>query len=460
MQQLIADLQAALGPGGVLTGADAYARSGSWGVAHCDAAAVLRPRSTAEVSAALCLCHAAGQPVVTEGGKTGLVGGTRAGSNEIALSLERMNRIEQLDARGRTLTVQAGVTLQTVHEAAEAQDLIMPLDLGARGSATIGGNIATNAGGNQVIRYGMMREQVLGLEVVLADGTVLSSMNQVLKNNTGYDLKQLFIGSEGTLGVITRAVLRLRPLMPARHSALIATDSIEHLVTLLTFIERELGGRMSAFEAMWNSYYSLASRGPHLGEAPMPTDHPFYVLIESAGAEPAADGERFLAVLERALEDGLVLDAVLAQNEKERAAFWAIRDNIECLAALWPLAIFDVSLPVATMDAYLARCAGRLEDALGTLRWATFGHLGDGNLHLAIGLGRDDPHTRHAVEEIVYSELAGIGGSISAEHGIGLDKRDFLHYSRSAQEIALMKTIKQALDPRNILNPGRIFLPD
>jgi len=459
MQQLIGDLQSALGPGGVLTGADAHARSGSWGVAHCDAAAVLRPRTTAEVAAALRLCHAAGQAVVTEGGKTGLVGGTRAGSHEIALSLERMNQIEQLDARGRTLTVQAGVTLQAVHEAAEAQGLIMPLDLGARGSATIGGNIATNAGGNQVIRYGMMREQVLGLEVVLADGTVLSSMSQVLKNNTGYDLKQLFIGSEGTLGIITRAVLRLRPLMPARHSALIATDSIENLVSLLTFIERELGGRMSAFEAMWKSYYSLASRGPHLGEPPMAAGHPFYVLIESAGAEPEADGERFLAVLERALEDGLVLDAVLAQNEKEREAFWAIRDNIESLAALWPLAIFDVSLPVATMDAYLARCAARLEKRLGTLRWASFGHLGDGNLHLAIGLGSDEPDTRHAVEEIVYSELAGIGGSISAEHGIGLDKRDFLHFSRAPEEIAVMKSIKKTLDPRNILNPGRIFLP-
>jgi FAD/FMN-containing dehydrogenase len=395
--------------------------------------------------------------VVTEGGKTGLVSGARAAAGEVALSLERMNRIEGIDARGRTMTVQAGATLQAVHEAAEAEGLIMPLDLGARGSATIGGNIATNAGGNGVIRYGMMREQVLGLEVVLADGTVLSSMNQVLKNNTGYDLKQLFIGSEGTLGVITRAVLRLRPLMPARNSALVATDSIEHLITLLTFIERELGGRMSAFEAMWNSYYRVACRGPHLGEPPLPDTHPFYVLIEAAGSDLEADAARFLAALEHAMEQGLVRDAVLAQSEKERDAFWKIRDNIESLIALWPLVIFDVSLPVATMEAYLARCAARLEALLGELRWVTFGHLGDGNLHIAVATGTDDPERKKGVERIVYEELAGIGGSISAEHGIGLDKREFLGISRNPVEIGLMRTLKRALDPANILNPERIF---
>jgi len=457
MQELIAALQQALGPGGVLTGDAARERSGSWGVNHCDAPAVLRPRNTDEVAAALRLCHAAGQAVVTEGGKTGLVSGARAASNEIALSLERMHAIEHLDVRGRTMTVQAGATLQSVHEAAEAEGLIMPLDLGARGSATIGGNIATNAGGNQVIRYGMMREQVLGLEVVLADGTVLSSMNQVLKNNTGYDLKQLFIGSEGTLGVITRAVLRLRPLMPARNSALVATDSLEHLIALLTFIERELGGRMSAFEAMWNNFYRIASRGPHLGQPPLGDDHAFYVLIESAGADLEAEAEHFFAALERATGQGLVEDAVLAQSEKERAAFWAIRDNIESLAALWPLAIFDISLPVAGMEDYLQRTGARLEQQLGELRWVIFGHLGDSNLHLAVALGSDGPSVRRVVEDIVYGELAGIGGSISAEHGIGLDKREFLHCSRSAGEIALMKTLKHALDPRDILNPGRIF---
>ena len=459
MSTIVEQLQAALGPDGVLTGNDARNRSGAWGVPQCEALCVLRPASTAEVAAALRICHAAGQAVVTEGGKTGLVSGTKAAASEIALSLERMNRIERVDARGRTMTVQAGATLQAVHEAAEAEGLIMPLDLGARGSATIGGNIATNAGGNGVIRYGMMREQVLGLEVVLADGTVLSSLNQVLKNNTGYDLKQLFIGSEGTLGVITRAVLRLRPLMPARNSALVATDSIEHLITLLTFIERELGGRMSAFEAMWNSYYRIACRGPQLGEPPLADTHAFYVLIESAGADMSADAERFLAALEQAMEQGLVSDAVLAQSEKEREAFWKIRDNIESMAALWPLVIFDISLPVAEMGDYLARCAARIEQLLGELRWVTFGHLGDGNLHLAVATGTDAAARKRGVEEIVYGELAGIGGSISAEHGIGLDKRDFLGISRNPVEIGLMRTLKHALDPDDLLNPGVLLPP-
>ncbi|MBP6381342.1 MAG: FAD-binding oxidoreductase [Pseudomonadales bacterium] len=457
MQQLISALQEVLGPGGVLTGEAARSRSGSWGVMHCDAPAVLRPQSTQDVAAILRLCHAAGQPVVTEGGKTGLVSGARAAASELALSLERMHAIERLDARGRTMTVQAGATLQAVHEAAEAEGLVMPLDLGARGTATIGGNIATNAGGNQVIRYGMMREQVLGLEVVLADGTVLSSLNQVLKNNTGYDLKQLFIGSEGTLGVITRAVLRLRPLMPARNSALVASDSLEHVIALLTFIERELGGRMSAFEAMWNNFYRIASRGPHLGQPPIADSYPFYVLIESAGADLEAEAGHFLDALTRATDLGLLQDAVLAQSERERAAFWAIRDNIESLAALWPLAIFDISLPLASMEDYLERTGARLQQRLGTLRWITFGHLGDSNLHLAVALDGDDPAARHAVEEIVYGGLAGIGGSVSAEHGIGLEKREFLHCSRSDAEIELMKTLKRALDSRNILNPGRIF---
>ena len=394
MSPLLAELEQLLGPGGVLDGADTRAAV-AIGTPPSDALAVLRPRSTEEVSAILRLCHAAGQPLVTQGGKTGLVSGARPFAHEMALSLDRMNRIERIDARGRSMTVQAGVTLQAVHEAAEAQELIMPLDLGARGSATIGGNIATNAGGNQVIRYGMMREQVLGLEVVLADGTVLSSLNEVLKNNTGYDLKHLFIGSEGTLGVITRAVLRLRPRMPARNSALIATNSLEQLIALLTFIERQLGGRMSAFEAMWNSFYSLACRGKHLGEPPLPDHHPFYLLVESAGADMQADAERFTDVLAEALEKGLITDAVLAQSEQERAAFWGIRDNIESLLALWPMAMFDISLPIVGMDAYLARCAVRLQTVVeGELRWATFGHLGDGNLHVIVACGADDPAMR------------------------------------------------------------------
>ncbi len=456
MSDLVDELRAALGEGCVFTGEVVRDRNGP-GMPPCPAAALLKPDSTAAVARALALCNAAGRAVVTEGGRTGLVGGTRTADGDILLSLERMQRIERIDPRARTMTVQAGATLQTVQEAAEAAGLLMALDLGARGSATIGGNIATNAGGNQVIRYGMMREQVLGLEVVLADGTVLSTLNGVLKNNTGYDLKQLFIGSEGTLGVVTRAVLRLRPLMPARNTALVASRSLTQVIALLSFIERELGGRMNAFEVMWNSFYRIACRGPHLGAPPIADVHPFYVLIESTGSEPAAEAEQFLAALGRASEQGLVDEAVLAQNERERAAFWAIRDNIAGLIELLPVAIFDISVPVTAMEAYLEHTGERLRALLGELRWVVFGHLGDSNLHVAVRIGREEPALRHQVEDIVYGELAAVGGSVSAEHGIGLDKRDFLHYSRSEPEIALMRTLKCALDPRNILNPGKIF---
>ncbi|HNC70402.1 MAG TPA: FAD-binding oxidoreductase, partial [Pseudomonadales bacterium] len=305
MSDLIAALRATLGPGGVLSGETLHERNGP-GMPPCLARALLKPESTAAVARVLALCHAAGQPVVTEGGRTGVVGGTRTEAGEILLSLERMQQIESVDARARTLSVQAGATLQAAQEAAAAEGLLMALDLGARGSATIGGNIATNAGGNQVIRYGMMREQVLGLEVVLADGTVLPMLNSVLKNNTGYDLKHLFIGSEGTLGVITRAVLRLRPQMPACNTALVAAHSLAQVIALLSFIERELGGRMSAFEGMWNSFYRIACRGPHLGPPPLGDEHAFHVLIESTGSEPDSEAEHFLTTLAQASEQGLV----------------------------------------------------------------------------------------------------------------------------------------------------------
>jgi FAD/FMN-containing dehydrogenase len=452
---IVAALRECLGDRGVLTGDDVRQRSSGWGINGCDAFALARPSCTEEVAEVLRLCHRHDIPVVSQGGCTGLVGGGVARPDELVLSLERMSGIEDIDVTGRTMTVLAGTPLQAVHEAAADQGLDMPLDLGARGSATIGGNIATNAGGNGVIRYGMMREQVLGLEVVLADGTVLSSMNHVLKNNTGYDLKQLFIGSEGTLGIVTRAVLRLRPLMAARNSALVATSRFDHIAQLLTHVERGLGGTLSAFEVMWRNYYDLAS--PAVSPPPLSGDHPYYLLIESAGADAEADAARFLATLEEAMEQGLVADAVLAQSEQERSNFWKIRDNIESLIALWPLISFDVSLPIRHMEGYLGDLERELSAITGELRWAVFGHLGDGNLHIIVALGSDAPERKRAVEEVVYGRLEPLGGSISAEHGIGLDKRDYLHLSRSEDELRLMRGIKQALDPKGLLNPGKIF---
>lgn len=457
MAGLIEELKAALAPGGVLEGADAAERAQSVWTRLGSPLAVLRPTSTQEVSTILRLASAAGTPVVPWGGKTGLVDGCNA-DGALALSLERMAAVEAIDVAGARMTVQAGCVLQTACEAAEAAGLLLPLDLGARGSATIGGNIATNAGGNRVLRFGMMRDMVLGLEAVLADGTIVSAMNSLMKNNTGYDLKQLFIGAEGTLGVVTRAVLRLRPAPASCNVAFAGVGSFEALPALLRRMEAGLGGTLSAFEAMWPSFHDLVTSEPARGRPPLAGRHAYYVLIESLGGDPDSDSERFEAVLGAALEDGLVEDAVIAKSKGEREALWALRDDVSQTGRNWPIVTFDVSLPISAMETYVARVTADLA-ACWPQRPApiVFGHLGDGNLHVIVATPDPDLATRHAAEEIVYAPLAAVNGSISAEHGVGLQKRDFLHLSRSPQELAVMRALKAALDPANILNPGKIF---
>jgi FAD/FMN-containing dehydrogenase len=373
----------------------------------------------------------------------------------IALSLERMNAIEEIDAAGAIMVVQAGCILQTACEAADAAGLFLPLDLGARGSATIGGNISTNAGGNRVLRYGMMREMVLGLEAVLADGTVVTSMNRLIKNNTGYDLKQLFIGSEGTLGVVTRAVLRLRPKPTSQQTAFLAVDSFEALPKLLRYLEAELSGALSAFEVMWPEYYDLVTTEPARGRPVLPPGSPYYVLTETLGSHPEADAERFEQVLGGALEEGFIVDAAIAKSQAERDRMWGLRDDVGQVARNGPVVTFDVSLPIPEMEAYVARIRRDLTAAWPAATCTVFGHLGDGNLHVIAGAG--DRKHRHAIEEIVYAPLKAFSGSVSAEHGIGLQKLEFIGISRSPVELAVMRTLKDALDPKHILNPGKIL---
>jgi len=419
--------------------------------------ALMRPASTEELSAAVKLCHAAGQPVVPQGGRTGLVGGQQAAGTEIIISLERMSQIEELDKSGRTMTVQAGIALQAVQLAALEQELMFPLDLGARGTATIGGNISTNAGGNRVVRFGMMREMVLGLEAVLADGTILTSMNKVIKNNTGYDLKQLFIGSEGTLGIVTRAVLRLRPMARSRNTALVAVSDFEKVIELLRNTDSALGGSMSSFEVMWNSFYSLVTNNSDRHRKPLPDNYPYYVIIEAMGASQEADDVRFEAVMGELLESGLVENAVLSKSGSEREAIWAIRDDIESPMGLHPLFTFDVSVPLTHMQSYVSDIEVQLNKQWPESRCIIFGHLGDGNIHVVVAVGSGSAEAREAVEHVVYGALRGRGGAISAEHGIGLEKKSHLDVSRNPEEIALMKTLKKALDPKGILNPGKII---
>lgn len=451
--ELLARLKAILPAEGVLEGTGLEGRTEDWMRRQpLRAGLLLRPATTAEVSAVLRLCHGAGQPVVVHAGLTGLVHGSDTQPSDIVLSLERLRRIESIDPVQRVAVVEAGVTLQQLQDAADAAGLAFPLDLGARGSATLGGNAATNAGGNRVLRFGMMREMVLGVEAVLADGTVLPAMNRLIKNNSGYDLKQLFLGSEGTLGVITRLVLRLRE-KPARQDVMFAAvPGFDALAALLKHMDRALGGGLSAFEVMWPEFYQLVTTPPAPGRPPVPHGAPFYALVESLGS----DAGRFQAACESASDNGLVADAAVAQSQAEIAAIWGLRDDV-LQTARWGLPFaFDVSLPICAMQAYVETVRRDLRAAWPDVRTWVFGHMGDGNLHVVVspdGLPQD---ARARVEAIVYAPLAAIGGAVSAEHGIGLEKKAWLPVSRSAEEIALMRTLKHALDPKGILNPGRV----
>ncbi len=453
MPTLIDELKELLGAGGVLEAAAVSERASSyWDSSPMQAKALVRPASTAEVSAVLRACHRRGQSVVVLGGLTGPVEGALTTCDDVAMSLERMNRIESVDAMDGVAVIEAGAVLQTVQEALESKGFLFPLDLGARGSCTIGGTIATNAGGINVLRYGMMRNLVVGLEAVLADGTIVSSMQPMLKNNTGYDLKQLFIGSEGTLGVVTRAIVRLFPMPKSRQTAMLAVDSFDAVTRVLSTVRSELGGTLSAFEVMWNNYYRAVTvdGGP---EPVLDYDHAFYVLVEAEGADPDTDAERFAAVLERCFDEGSVVDAVLPKSEAERDALWRIREDFD--AAL-PAYMYDVSLPIRAMDDYVTR----LDEALGHWRsdadGLVFGHIADGNLHIFVRPHDDGVHHERA-DECVYRSLEGFGGSVSAEHGIGIEKKAWLPVSRSAEELDLMRSLKRMLDPYNILNPGKVL---
>jgi FAD/FMN-containing dehydrogenase len=455
---LLSRLKCLLGPDGVLTGDDVRSRGAGWiSRGNLQARAVVRPRSTADVARILTLCHETGQPVVPHGGLTGLVEGGHANSDEVVVTLELMNRIEDLDETGLTMTVEAGVVLQAIQQRAEAAGLLFPLDLGARGSAMIGGLISTNAGGNRVIRYGMTRNLVLGLETVLASGAVISSMYPIVKNNSGYDLKQLFIGSEGTLGIVTRAILRLLPQPRSQNTALVAVNEFGQLPLLLREVSAGLGGTLSAFEVMWNEFYRLVTTPPAAQHPLLPQDYRYYVIVDALGSDQISDRARFEAVLISAVERGMAADCVVAMSAAERRAIWAMRDDVDQFHQYRPWFGFDVSMPIRHMESYVSGVRAQLDNAWPKNVCFVFGHMGDGNLHLNIHVGGGDEESRRRVESIVYGGLKERQGSVSAEHGIGLEKRNYLPLCRTQQEIELMRTLKRAMDPKNILNPGKIL---
>ena len=407
---------------------------------------------------ALRLCNEANQPVVPHGGLTGVSGGEVTQAHEVVLSLERMNVIEEIDEVNRTVTVQAGVILQNLQKAVAEKGYLFPLDLGAKGSCMIGGNLATNAGGLQAIRYGVTRQLTLGLEVVLADGTIISSLNKMMKNNAGYDLKHLFIGSEGTLGIITKAVLKLEDAPKSRNTAFLAFDHFEQVVTFLQTAKTQLSNTLTTYELIWQDYYCLMTTRPSPFTPPLPQTSNYYVLIEALGQHQQEDAARFEKLLEQTLEAGLVSDAVMAYSQQDLDWFWGIREKVEFAYSLYrPIFSFDVSLAISDMESYIDTLQKNLKAVWPNLRFYAFGHMGDGNLHLFIHCGNNDAANRHQVEEMVYKPLQQIGGSITAEHGVGLEKKAWLHLSRSETEIQLMKTLKKALDPQGILNPGKVF---
>lgn len=415
---------------------------------------VFRPSTPGQVADIVRACHREDRALTIQGGRSGMAGGATPDKDDVVISLELLDQVEEFDTVGGTITVQAGIVLENLCALVEAQGWYFPLDLGARGSCQIGGNVATNAGGNRVLRYGTMRELVLGLEVVLADGTVLSMMNKGLKNNTGLDLKHLFIGTEGTLGVITRVVLRLFPRPLRRYSALAAVNDFERITQVLKAARARLP-ELSSFEVMWREY--LVAAGQVLKKTPpFEARYPIYILLEteSGGSSQSASAlEDFLGDL---LERGQVVDVIIPQTQEQADSLWKFRGSIgEILRTMQPYLAFDIGIPLQSMQRFIDVVGARLSQAYPGARNLFFGHLGDGNLHLSTG-----PHAPGdllAIEELVYGEVQCVGGSISAEHGIGRIKKPFLKYSRGASERLVMQQIKRVLDTQGGLNKHRVI---
>jgi len=421
------------------------------------ALAVVFPRSTEEVSAIMKLCHENNQEVVVHGGVTNLVGGTQTQEKQLVISLEKMNSIEEIDEKSRTITVQAGVILENAIDAANDNNLFLPLSFGAKGSAQVGGVVSTNAGGLRVFRYGMTRQMVLGLEAVLADGTIISSLKKIIKDNSGYDLKQLFIGAEGTLGIITKVVFRLQEKPQSRSSAIVGLDNYEHVIALLKFMEKGLAGTLSGFELMWQRTYIAMTSAPDFS-APIPNNFPYYVFIESLGGDTTSDFNRLEDLIAEAFEKELIGDGVLAQSDRELQGIWKIREDVSVLADLAQFdQHFDISLPIPVIGKEIDATVEQLEQLDFVEKIFPFGHVADGNIHFIIGKKENSPEIIDAINAIIYGCLERNKGSVSAEHGIGLDKKKYLSTSRTENEINLMRTLKRALDPKNILNPGRII---
>jgi FAD/FMN-containing dehydrogenase len=463
---LLDTLRAAVGPTSVRTDGDLDAWQVDWRQRwRGRALAVVLPGTTAEVAAVVRACAAHRTPIVPQGGNTGLVGGgvPDASGTQVLLSLQRVNRVRALDRANLTLTAEAGCVLQAVQQAADEAGLLFPLSLAAEGSCTIGGNLATNAGGTQVLRYGNARALCLGLEVVTASGEIWHGLSGLRKDNTGYDLRDLFIGSEGTLGIITAATLALHPKPAATMTALAACADLDAALALLGAAQARLGPGLTGFEVM--NAFSLALVAKHFPQLRQPLAAPWCVLLELSDTEGEAPArERFEALLGAALEAGTIGDAAIAESIAQSHAMWHLRESIPLAQSQEGLNIkHDIALPVSSIPAFCAATGAALERAVPGARLVNFGHLGDGNLHYNVQApeGADAAaflREREAeVNAIVYRAVHEAGGSISAEHGIGVLKRDELTHYKDPTALALMRALKSALDPQGLFNPGRVL---
>ena len=431
------------------------------------ALAVVRPASTEQVAAVVKACAAAGVSIVPQGGNTGMVVGSTpdASGTQVVLSLTRMNAMRTLDAANLTITVEAGCVLQTLQEVCEQAGFLFPLSLASEGSCTIGGNLGTNAGGTQVVRYGNTRELCLGLEVVTAQGEVWSGLTGLRKDNTGYDLRHLFIGSEGTLGVITAATMKLYPLPQSQLTALAAVPSLQAAVDLLGLAHRHLSAGLTGFEVMGQFALRLVVKHFPQQRVPFYESAPYCVVLENSDTESDSHARSQLErLLEEALEKGCVTDALVAESMAQARALWHIRESIPLAQAQEGLNIkHDISIAVSRIPDFVAQADAALEQAFPGVRLVNYGHLGDGNLHYNVQapLGQDGEtflrEQENAVNAVVYALVDAYNGSISAEHGIGSLKREKLEKHKSPVALGLMRSIKTALDPHNLFNPGRML---
>jgi FAD/FMN-containing dehydrogenase len=426
---------------------------------------VLRPQSPQEVASIVQICAEHGIAIVPQAGNTGLTGGSQPHDDmsEVIVSTSRLNRIRAIDTVNDTVTVEAGTVLKEIQNAADRADRLFPLSLGAEGSCQIGGNISTNAGGVQVLRYGTMRNLVLGLEVVLPDGSIWNGLRGLRKDNTGYDMKQLFIGAEGTLGIVTAAVLRLFPKPTAGETAWIGVESPAAAVALLGLVRTRLGDAVSAFELIRRSLIDFLLAGVPGHEDPMHAPHPWYVLMDVTDQGPPGSLHEPLAeALAAAQEAGLVRDALIAASGAQAARLWKMRESLpEAVVAAGGAIPHDVSVPVSSIPEFIARADAALAPAYPDIRPCAFGHVGDGNMHYnpVRPLNWETPRyraERERINRIVHDIVVDLGGSISAEHGIGRSRLAELQHYKEASELAMMRAVKRALDPKGIMNPGKV----